>query len=135
MILALAIAALAAQPAGAALPAGIDADAAWEVLVEEPDGPISIDPASVGRDGDIARGRVKIIYANPDEYRLVYMRVMIDCPGRRHAFDAGASFSREGELIVARERQPGEAPEWEPIEAGETTDVIHRRLCGGGGAR
>ena len=133
MILALAIAALAAQPAP---PAGVDAGTAWELLLEEPAGQILLDPVSIARDGDIVRVRVKTVDARPNaSFSYAIMRMAIDCPGRRDAIEGGASFTRDGRVINSRALEPGEALEWVPIETGSASDLYHRRACGAAGAR
>jgi len=128
-MLALIIAALAAQPAGA------DAGTNWEMMTQESSVTVLIDPASISRDGDMVRVRVKTVDDRADaRFGFMIVRMVVDCPGRRDAIEAAAAYSRQGQLTGSRENEPGEALQWVPTEAGDVSDSINRRVCGGAGA-
>jgi hypothetical protein len=127
MIELIAAALIAAQPA---LP-GPQTNVAWEELIDDADGRILIDPASIRREGDRARFHIRMISKNARTeavFAEAFMAVVLDCRARAQGFEAGRSFDREGRELQSRSVAAGEV-ELSPIGEGSAEALYHRRAC------
>lgn len=128
-VLALALALQGAAPAVPPLPAP-GARIAWELVLEEPDGRLYIDPASVRRDGNVVRFNTRMAgNVDIEGIRTLFTRQAMDCVRHTSGFEAGATYDAEGRATGSREVAP-----WEvvmvPIEAQSAEAAFHQRLCG-----
>jgi len=126
--------ALAAQP----LPApGAAPDAAigWEILGQDGDGRILIDPRSIRRDRDFVHFTIRLEANDPGRqpFASAEMRVVIDCVRRTRGYEAGRSYDRDGRLLQSRETAPADVV-MAPFGDDSSNLLFHRRLCPRAGA-
>jgi len=121
------LAALAAQ-AAQALPTPGTAGGLELVFTDE-DGEMRIDPASIRRDGDVARVDTitMISTPRPDGIIAAVARIAIDCPRQTFFFELLATYTAAG--LSAERSFAFDAREMEPFGQHRALDIIAERVC------
>lgn len=107
--------------------------AEWEALPEDPSGRNFLDPASIRRDGDIARAVIRGV-AHPgdtDAIQSVVMRVRVDCRARNFVAEAIDAYGADGRLLHSVEVEPGTVAS-EPAGTLASYNRLVERACGAG---
>lgn len=81
----------------------------WEALPDDPSGRNFLDPASIRRDGDIARVVVRSVAhrGDTDEIQSVVMRLRIDCRASSFGIEAIDAYGAEGRFLESHQMEPG----------------------------
>ena len=120
----IAIAALAAQAAGA--------EGRWEALADEGGVAMAIDPASIVRTGATVRFTLRgsTQRPQPDGSTSGMMELEVDCPGRNGTLLGGRSFAPDGRMLQETRIPPAQR-QAQPLGAGSALDrAIYARVCG-----
>ena len=125
--------ALALLLAAQILPAP-DSIPVWEPLPDDAEGRHSFDPASISRDGDIARVVYRSVFRVLDEAdaRSMMRRYQFHCIARTMGLEAVDVYGEDGRFIESREAE-GDTVFIEPIDPASTPPRLVRlaeRACG-----
>jgi len=104
---------------------------AWETVVEDADGRILLDPASVRREGDLVRFHIRIIPAEGSkvaQFAQAIMAVVLDCRAHTSGFAAGQTYDRAGNLVQSRETPPDEVS-MVAFDRDAAEERYHARVC------
>ena len=125
MAMTILLAALAAQ----ALPTP-RAVAAWETLPDDAAGHYFLDPASISRDGDIARALVRGVanQVQASGRKTMMMRFRIDCRARAIGIEAADGYDAAGRLLGSQ-RIPPEQVASAPIGDRASLAALADRAC------
>ncbi len=121
---------LAATFAAQVLPAP-NSVPAWAFVAEDASGRIYVDPASVRRDGDIARILVRGVAKRPaaSGASVMMMRFRFDCRQRTIGIEAVDGYGADGRLTGSREATP-ETVAAAPVGNVASTTRVFERACG-----
>lgn len=111
-----------------------DSVPAWEILAEDEEGRHFFDPASIRRDGDIARVVYRTINRVLDEggTRSLMRRIQIHCTARTMGLEVADAYGEDGRLIESSEAE-ADTVAIEPIDPASTPPRFVRlaeRVCG-----
>jgi hypothetical protein len=106
----------------------------WEPLPDDEEGRHFYDPASISRDGDVARVVYRSIFRELDESdaRSMMRRIQIHCAARTMGLEVADVYGEDGRLIESRGAE-GDTVYVEPINAADIP--LHwvrlaERVCG-----
>ena len=106
----------------------------WEKVAEEADGHSFLDPASIRREGDLARlvVRTDLRAARPDTIRMLVLRIAIDCRRRTIGIQSGDSYAEDGSFVRSVEAPSG-AINFVPLGLTDAHARLYGRACGTAG--
>jgi hypothetical protein len=106
----------------------------WEEVAEEADGHSFLDPASLRREGDLARlvVRTDLRTARPDLIRMLVLRIAIDCRNRTIGIQSGDSYAEDGRFVRSVEAPAG-AIAFQPLGTTDAHARLYARACGTAG--
>ena len=103
---------------------------AWRTIHEADSALYALDPASLTREGDRVRARMRASRAEPmaDGISSVVAEVELDCRARTATLLGRTAFGADGRLLAALE-VPAEQRRAEPLRANAEDEALHRSLC------
>jgi surface-adhesin protein E len=125
--------ALALLLAAQILPAP-DSIPVWEPLPDDEEGRHFYDPASISRDGDVARVVYRSIFRELDEgdARSMMRRIQIHCTARTMGLEVADAYGEDGRLVESSQAE-ADTVAIEPIDPASTPPRFLRlaeRVCG-----
>jgi hypothetical protein len=105
----------------------------WEPLTVDQDGRNSIDPASISREGDLARFTLRVDFHDPASHggvRVAMSLMRMDCRRRTLGIQAADAYGEDGRLIQSRAVEPAEIA-YTPLASWARHERIRARVCGG----
>ena len=106
----------------------------WEPLPEDEEGRHFYDPASISRDGDVARVVYRSIFRELDEgdVRSMMRRIQIHCAARTMGLEVADAYGEDGRLVESSQAE-ADTVAIEPIDPASTPPRFLRlaeRVCG-----